>query len=100
MIEYFGPLNGELVKQGILHNIYMMETKEIVYQSNNNLTWNQIHISGYFPEDRNINWDLLYTVSFRNIFSCELDSIWNLLPPTLDSSFDCEGKLIQELHVE
>jgi hypothetical protein len=100
MSKYFGPLNGELVKQGTLYNIYMMETKEIVTQTNDNLTWNQIHISGDFPEYRNINWDSLYTESFRNIFSCELDSVWTLLPPRLHSSFDCEGKLIQELYVK
>lgn len=100
MIEYFGPLNGELVKEGTLYNIFMMETKEVVLQVNNNMMWNEIHISGDFPEYRNINWDSLYTESFRNIFSCELDSIWALLPLTLNSSFDCEGKLIQEMHVK
>jgi hypothetical protein len=58
MSNYFGPLNGELVKKDVLYNIFMMETKGIVYQINNNLTWNQIHISGDFPEYKNINWDL------------------------------------------
>ncbi len=73
----------------------MMETKEVVSQFNNNMMWNEIHISGDFPEYRNINRDSLYTESFKQIFSCELDSVWALLPPTLNSSFDCEGKLIQ-----
>lgn len=97
---YFGPLNGELIREGKLYNIFMLETEEVFFQLYDNLMWNQIHLSGDFPEHRNLNWDSLYTDSFRRIFSCELDSIWSLLPPRLSSSFYCEGQLIKNLYVQ
>jgi len=100
MNVYFGPLNGALVKEGKLYNIYMMETMEVFFQMDDRLTWNQIHLSGDFPEYKDLDWDSLYTDSFVRIFSCELDSVWALLPPTLNTSFDCEGRLIERLHVK
>ena len=100
MYNYFGPLNGELVKEGLLYNIYMMETKEITFQHNDKMTWNQIHLSGDFPKFSKLNWDSLYTASFRRIISCELDSVWALMPPTLNTSFDCKGQLIRFLCVQ
>ena len=100
MNVYFGPINGVLVKEGKLYNIYMMETMEVVFQMDDRLTWNQIHLSGDFPEYKDLDWDSLYTDSFIWIFSCELDSVWALMPPTLNTSFDCEGRLIKRLHVK
>jgi hypothetical protein len=100
MNVYFGPLNGALVKGHKLYNIYMMETAEIVFQTDSNLTWNQIHLSGDYPELFNLDWDSLYTESFRRIFSCELDSVWALMPPALSTSFDCRGRFIKQLHVK
>ena len=97
MNNYFGPLNDELIKEGKLNCMFMMETTEVIYKINNSLNWNQIHVSGDFPEYININWDSLYTDTFRRTFFCELDSVWSLLPPTLNSSFDCVGKLVNQL---
>lgn len=99
MQNYFGPLNGVLVNEGKLYNIYMMETTDVVFQIDNSMTWNQIHLSGDFPEFVDINWDSLYTDLFRRTFSCELDSVWVLLPPRLKSTFDCTGILIKELYI-
>jgi|GEM_PF-3541676 len=99
MNRYFGPLNGVLVEEGKLHSIFMLETTDVVYQKDNRCTWNQIHLSGDFPDYKNINWDSLYTDTFRRTFLCELDSVWALLPPKLQTSFDCEGQQIKELHI-
>lgn len=100
MQKYFGPLNGVLVNEGKLHSIFMLETAEVLFQRNNRFNWNQLHISGDFPEFVDLNWDSLYTDLFRRTFSCELDSVWALLPPIMETSFDCTGKLIQDLQVK
>ena len=100
MKVYFGPMNGVLIREGKLYNLYMLETKEVVYQANNSMIWNQIHLSGDFPEFINVDWDSLYTDLSRKVFSCELDSVWALLPPRLNTSLNCKGKLIKQLHVK
>ena len=97
---YFGPANGLLVQEGKLYNLYMMETKEVVYQADNRMAWNQIHLSGDFPEFINVDWDSLYTDLFRREFSCELDSVWALLPPRLNTSINCKGELISQLSIK
>lgn len=100
MQKYFGPLNGVLVKERKLHSIFMLKTVEGIFQRDNRFNWNQLHISGEFSEFVDLNWDSLYTDLFRRTFSCELDSVWALLPPRLENSFDCTGRLIQELHIK
>jgi hypothetical protein len=100
MRDYFGPLNGVLVNEGKLYNIFMLETAKVLFQRDNRFNWNQLHISGDFPEYVDLNWDSLYTDMFRRTFSCELDSVWALLPPIMDTSFDCTGRLVQDLYVK
>ena len=97
---YFGPVNGVLVREGKLYNLYMMETREVVFQVDNRMAWNQIHLSGDFPEFINVDWDSLYTDLFRREFSCELDSIWALLPPRLNTSINCQGELLKQLSIK
>ena len=100
MQKYFGPLNGLLVNEGKLHSIFMLETTKLIHTNDSRFNWNQLHVSGDYPEFVDINWDSLYTDQFKRTFSCELDSVWALLPPFLDTSFDCTGTLVKDLHVK
>jgi hypothetical protein len=100
MRAYFGPANGKLVKDGILYNFIALETIEVFQQVEGLGSWNQIHISGDFPEYKTLDWDSLYTHLFRQSLSVELDSVWALLPQTRDWPPYYSGRLIQELRVE
>ena len=99
MRTYFGPANGELVKDGIIYNFIALETVEVFHQVEGLGSWNQIHISGDLPEYKTLDWDSLYTDLFRQSLSVELDSVWALLPQTRDWPPYYSGRLIQELRV-
>ena len=100
MRAYFGPVNGKLVKDGILHSFVALETIEVFHEIEGLGSWNQIHISGDFPEYKTLDWDSLYTHLFRQSLSVELDSVWALLPKTRDWPPYYSGRLITELRVE
>jgi hypothetical protein len=100
MRAYFGPANGKLVKDGILYSFVALETIEVLHQVEGLGSWNQIHISGDFPEYKTLDWDSLYTHLFRESLSVELDSVWALLPQTRNWPPYYSGRLIEELRVQ
>lgn len=100
MRAYFGPANGQLVQDGILYSFIALETIQVFHQVEGLGSWNQIHISGDFPEYKTLDWDSLYTHLFRESLSVELDSVWALLPKTRDWPPYYSGRLIKELRVE
>lgn len=99
MSSYFGPANGILVEENIMLNFMAFETVQVLSNNDNDASWNQIHISGDFPEYINLNWDSLYTDLFRKEFSVDLDSIWDLLPDIRELPPYYSGSFIKKLHI-
>jgi len=100
MSSYFGPVNGILVEKNLLFSFTAFETEKVISNTDDEASWNQIHISGDFPEYLDLNWDSLYTDLFRREFSLDLDSIWDLLPDIRELPPYYSGHFIKELHVQ
>ncbi len=98
MMTYFGPVNGLLVREGVIFNFIALETTEVVLQEVGVHPWNQIHISGDYPEYEDKDWDALYERLFQRHYSMDLDSLFETMPEIPDYS-DYSGRLIPELHV-
>ena len=99
MSSYFGPANGILIEKNLVFSFTAFETKKVISITDDESSWNQIHISGDYPEYLDLNWDSLYTDLFRNEFSVDLDSIWDLLPDIRELPPYYSGQFIKELHV-
>jgi hypothetical protein len=97
MSDYFGPANGMLVERGLLHCFIALETAEVLFQADGVPGWNQLHISDHWDEGDVDDWDTVYQELFRKKFSCELDSVWNQVPPIRDRYMDYRGRLITNL---
>ena len=96
MATYFGPENGVLVEQGKLHSLIALETTEVLFQAPDVSPWNQLHISGDFPEYLDLDWDSLYTDLHQRLFSVHLDSTWSQLPPIRDRPGNYRGRMVEE----
>jgi len=97
--EYFGPANGVLVENGMLHCFIALENTEVLLSSHEAVPWNQIHISDDWDAGGDVDWDSVYVEVFQSALSCDLDSVWAELPPTDDSRHDTRGRLIPHLCV-
>jgi hypothetical protein len=98
MSKFFGPVNGMLWSEGLLHCFNALETKEVLYEAPGVENWNQIHISDYWDESPSLNWDSVYVQLFWEEFSADLDSVWNELPPTTDGG-NYRGHLIPKVYI-
>lgn len=99
MSSYFGPANGILVEKNLVFSFMAFETKKVISITDDKSSWNQIHISGDYPEYLDLNWDSLYTDLFRKELSLDLDSIWDLLPGIRELPPYYSGHFIKELHL-
>lgn len=99
METYFGPENGILVQQGTLHSFIALETTEVLFQAPRVSPWNQLHISGDFPEFLDLDWDSVYADLHQRLFSIDLDSTWSQLPPIRDRPGDYHARLVEEFRV-
>ena len=99
MSSYFGPANGILVEKDFLFSFTAFETERVISITDDEASWNQIHISGDYPEYLDLNWDSLYTDLFGKEFSVNLDSLWDLLPDIEELPPYYSGHFIKELHV-
>jgi hypothetical protein len=99
MSTYFGPLNGHLVNEGMLYNFVALETTEVLFQADGVPPWNQIHISGDFPEYKDLDWDSLYGDLFRRLFSEDLAVVWAEVPKIRETPPYYTGRLLEDLHV-
>jgi hypothetical protein len=101
MSSYFGPSNGILIQKNLVFSFTAFETREIISNTDNEASWNQIHIGGDYPEYLDLNWDSLYSDLFRTEFQeVDLDSIWDLLPPIRELPPYYSGHFIKELHLQ
>ena len=75
MRTYFGPANGMLVEQGILHSFVALETTEVLFEAPGVPAWNQLHISDDWDVGDKVDWDAVYSELFRREFSRELDDV-------------------------
>jgi hypothetical protein len=97
MQMYFGPANGQLVEDGVLFNFVALETEQVISEASGIPTWNQIHISGDFPENAEVDWDSVYEDLFLRIFSIDLDTVWARVPDISEHAGDYSGRLVQTL---
>ena len=98
MMSYFGPVNGILVEKRYLYNFMAFETVEIIMKIDDSSTnWNQIHISGDFKRNINLNWDSLYSHFFQEELSTDMDSVWALLPKIRELLPYYTGRLMSHL---
>jgi len=101
MSSYFGPSNGILIQKNLAFSFTAFETREIISNTDNEASWNQIHIGGDYPEYLDLNWDSLYSDLFRTEFQeVDLDSIWDLLLPIRELPPYYSGHFIKELHLQ
>jgi len=99
MSDYFGPANGILVEEGMLHAFIALETTEVLFQAAGVPAWNQLHISDDWNVFDDIDWDAVYSDLFRRKFSKDLDEVWAELPPTRERPISYLGQLIPDLCV-
>jgi hypothetical protein len=99
MSRFFGPANGILVEQGMLHCFVALENIDLLSSTPDALPWNQIHISDDWGSDGDVDWDSVYTDLFRSEFSCDLDSVWAELLSTDKTYADYHARLLPELCV-
>jgi hypothetical protein len=92
MHRYFGPANGQLVREGLLFDFVALETVELIGSSDTLHPWNQLHVSGDLPEYDDLDWDAVYEDLFRRLFKRELDSVYSELPE-IPSFSDYSGRL-------
>lgn len=99
MSDYFGPANGLLLERGLLHSFIALETTEVLSHAPGVPAWNQLHVSDNWDVDDELDWDSIYEDLFRQEFSCELDSIWDKLPPIRERPSEYSGRLVEDLCV-
>jgi len=99
METYWGPENGVLVKQGTLHSLVALETTEVLFQAPGVSPWNQLHVSGNFPEYSDLDWDSVYAELHQRLFSLDLDSTWSQMPPIRDRPGNYHARLVEEFWV-
>jgi hypothetical protein len=99
MTTYFGPENGVLVEEGKLHSLIALETTEVLFQAPGVSPWNQLHISGAFPEYLDLDWDSAYADLHQRLFSADLDSTWSQMPPIRDRPGDYHARLLERFRL-
>lgn len=75
------------------------ETEKIISITDDGASWNQVHISGDYPEYLELDCNSLYTDLFYEEFSIDLDSIWDLLLDIRELPANYSRHIIKELHV-
>jgi len=99
MSRFFGPANGILVEQGTLHAFIALETSAVLSEVNGVPAWNQLHISDDWDVSEEVDWEAVYSELFRREFSCELDAVWDELPPVHERPINYCGRLVPSLVV-
>ena len=99
MRTYFGPANGALVKEGILHCFIALETTGVLHETTEAPGWNQLHVSDDWNVAKDVDWDTIYSDLFRREFSRELDSVLAEFPPFGEHCTEYIGKLVPDLCV-
>jgi hypothetical protein len=99
MMDYFGPVNGHLVREGMMHCFIALEATEILSETPGVTRWNQLHISDGWDVAEGVDWDAVYPEVFRSEFGCELDSLWDELPPLREGPAERTGRLVPSLCV-
>lgn len=102
MSTYFGPANGWLVEDGMMHTFIALETTEVLYEADGLQGGNQLHISDDWSTQSDLDWDAweaVYEELLRREFSVELDEVWAELPPRRDRPTEYLGRLVKSLCV-
>ncbi len=99
MKDYFGPANGLLVRDELMHCFIALETTEILSVVADAPRWNQLHMSNDWDVAGDVNWDSVYTDLFRRELGGELDSLWAELTSIREQPRELTGRLVPSLCV-